>query len=280
MPHFSYSSIFTLGPAGTFSDEAAHRIDVSHSKIKYVKSFAEAALMLSTEADSAAVLPIENSVAGIVAPVQDLLITEGLVIVAEINLPVRYTLLVNDALEKVSTHFAHPQASEQTSKFTAKHLPESHVEFSNSNIDSGLRFIDASQQGKSAAAIVPASFAEKYPDSIHATDIQDYKSNTTRFIVVEKEKEGIRWDLTQQKTSLFIEFEDDRAGLLYNLLSIFNRYGINMCRLESRPSKDTPWFYVFYIDFSNNQNSQQCIEALGISPFRCKVLGSYSLIRS
>ncbi len=280
MPNFSYSSIFTLGPAGTFSDEAAHKISASHSKIIYTQTFAEALLMLSAKPNAVAVLPIENSVAGIVAPVQDLLVSEKLVIVAEINLPVRYTLLVNKPLEEIITHYAHPQAFEQTSKFTSQRLPKSHVKFSNSNVDSGVRFLEAAQQNSSVAAIVPLSFAEKYPEYIHSRDIQDYKSNTTRFIVVEKEKEDTVWDLTQQKTSLFIQFEDDRAGLLYNLLNIFNRFHINMCRLESRPAKDTPWFYVFYIDFTNNQNSQQCLEALANSPFRCKMLGSYSLITS
>ena len=234
--------------------------------------------MLSKEPDTAAVVPIENSVAGIVAQVQDLLVSEKLMIVAEINLPVRYALLANELLEKVATHFAHPQAFEQTSKFTAHHLPRSNVAFSNSNVDSGVRFIEEAQQHKPVAAIVPLSFAEKFPEYLYSTDIQDYKSNTTRFIVVQKEKDKLTLDLTQQKTSLFVEFSEDRAGLLYELLSIFNRYHINLCRLESRPSKDKPWFYVFYIDFTNNQNSQQCLETLENSSFQCKVLGSYNLI--
>ena len=278
MPHFSYSSIFTLGPAGTFSDEAAHKITSSSSTIIYMRTFAEALLMLSKEPDAAAVVPIENSVAGIVAQVQDLLVSENLIIVAEINLPVRHALLANEPLEKVATHFAHPQAFEQTNKFTARHLPRSNVAFSNSNVDSGIRFIEEARQHKSVAAIVPLSFAEKYAEYLYTTDIQDFKSNTTRFLVVQKERDNFIVDLTQQKTSLFIEFVEDRAGLLYELLNIFNRYQINLCRLESRPAKDKPWVYVFYIDFTNNQNSQQCLEALENTSFQCKILGSYSLI--
>lgn len=276
MPDFNYSSVFTLGPAGTFSDEASQKICTSPPTIVYTQTFAEAFILLSKEPGAGAVVPIENSVAGIVAQVQDMLVSEELHIVAEILLPVRYALLVKDPLDQIVVHYAHPQAFEQTSQFTAQHFPQSNVEFSKSNVDSGMRFLEAMGENKAAAAIVPLSFAEKYPQYLHSQDIQDYSSNTTRFLVVQKPPPPL--DLTQQKTSLFIEFQDDRAGLLYKLLSIFNRFHINLCRLESRPAKNTPWFYVFYVDFLNNENSQACLEVLRNSPFECRILGSYNTV--
>lgn len=276
MPDLNYSTIFTLGPAGTFSDEAAQKICTSATTIVYTQTFAKALIMLSKEPNAGAVVPIENSVAGTIAQVQEMLVSEALNIVAEIQLPVRYALLVKDPLQEIVTHYAHPQAFEQTSKFTAQHFPQSNVEFSNSNVDSSVRFLAAIRDNKPAAAIVPLSFAEKYPQYLHSKNIQDYKSNTTRFLVVQKKQLQEVFDWTQQKTSLFIEFKDDRSGLLYDLLSIFNRFQINLCRLESRPAKDTPWFYVFYVDFTNNENSQECLEVLKHSPFECQVLGSYS----
>ena len=278
MPEFNYPSIFTLGPAGTFSDEATQKICSPDSIISYTHTFAEALIMLSKVPQAVAVVPIENSVAGMVDQVQDLLVSSNLNIVAEIELPVRFALLVHGPLEAINTHYAHPQAIEQTSNFAAQHFPQSNVVFSNSNVDSGVRFFESVHKNHSVAAIVPVSFAEKYPEFIFEKDIQDYKSNTTRFLVVETQKNDLNFDFSRQKSSLFIEFKEDRAGLLYDLLSIFNRFKINLCRLESRPSKETPWFYVFYVDFSNNQYSHQCLEELQNSPFKCKVLGSYSLI--
>ena len=278
MPDFNYSTLFTLGPAGTFSDEASQKICPPSATIVYTQTFAEALIMLSKEPNAGAVVPIENSVAGIVAQVQDLLVSEPLQIVGEILLPVSYALLAKDPLDTIGVHYAHPQAFEQTSQFTAQHFPQSNVEFSQSNVDSGMRFLAAMGNNQAAAAIVPMSFAEKYPQYLHSQDIQDYATNTTRFLVVQKAQTGPVFDLTQQKTSLFIEFQDDRAGLLYKLLSIFNQFNINLCRLESRPAKNTPWFYVFYVDFLNNENSAACLEVLQNSPFECRILGSYSTV--
>ena len=278
MPEFNFPSILTLGPAGTFSDDAAQKICSASSVITYTHTFAEALFMLSKVPAAVAVVPIENSVAGMVAQVQDILVSDNLNVVAEIKLPVRYSLLAHGPLDGISTHYAHPQAIEQTSKFTAQHFPQSKVVFSNSNVDSGVRFFESVRKKQLVAAIVPVTFAEKYPEYLFEKDIQDYKSNTTRFLVVESRKNESNIDFSQQKTSLFIELKEDRAGLLYELLSIFNIFKINLCRLESRPSKETPWFYEFYVDFTNNQYSYQCLEVLQDSRFKCKVLGSYSLI--
>ncbi len=280
MHKFTYQSIFTLGPPGTFSDEVAQKVRSASTTIIYTRTFTEALIQLSQDASTAAVVPVENSVAGIVAQVQELLVSEDLIIVGEINLRVCYALLANGPLDEVVTHYAHPQALEQTSNFVAHHLPVSHVEFSHSNVDSGVQFLKALEQKKRVAAIVPLSFAEKHSEYIHSTDIQDYKNNTTRFLIVQKRSPNDSFDFTQEKTSLFVEFKEDRAGLLYELLSVFNKFDINLCRLESRPSKETPWFYVFYVDFTNNEQTQSCIESLQNSFFRCKILGSYSLIPS
>ncbi|MBF0286280.1 MAG: hypothetical protein HQM14_00565 [SAR324 cluster bacterium] len=280
MHTFNYQSIFTLGPPGTFSDEVAQKLRSASTSIIYTRTFAEALIQLSHNANTAAVVPIENSVAGIVAQVQELLVREDLIIVAEINLKVCYALLASSPLDQVVTHYAHPQALEQTSDFIARHLPVSNIEFSHSNVDSGVQFLNSLEQKKCVAAIVPLSFADKHPEYIHSKDIQDYKNNTTRFFIVQKKKNSDAFDFTQQKTSLFVEFKEDRSGLLYELLSIFNQFDINLCRLESRPSKETPWFYVFYVDFTNNEQTQACIDSLQNSFFRCKVLGSYNLIPS
>ena len=160
------SQIFTLGPEGTFSDEAAQKIRGDGAIVNYTGTFAEALFRVTEDQDSVAVVPIENSVAGTVAQVQDSLVSNKLVILGEINLLIEYSLLSNVAPEDVKLCFAHPQALEQCSKFLSKNLTEPQNQLTKSNVDSGIQFLQAikSDNGASSAAIVPASFADSYPE--------------------------------------------------------------------------------------------------------------------
>ena len=273
------SQIFTLGPEGTFSDEAAQKIRKDGVLVNFTGTFAEALFRVTEDPDSVAVVPIENSVAGTVAQVQDSLVSNKLVILGEINLLIEYSLLANVAPEEVKLCFAHPQALEQSSKFLSKNLTISQNQLTRSNVDSGIQFLKAIKSNDEAlAAIVPASFADSYPEWKVASGIQDYHNNTTRFLVVKPRRENEQHDFSRNKTSLYVEFQEDRSGLLYELLSVFNLFQINLCRLESRPAKDTPWAYVFYVDFFNSSETEACIDVLRVSNFRYKVLGSYDLV--
>jgi len=270
------SRIITLGPEGTFSDLAAQRVLQPSVSCHYVRTFAEALLEASERQDTVAVVPVENSVAGTVVPIQDALVRWNLRIFGEVSVQVRYGLLANVAPESVEILFVHPQAFEQTSDFQAHHLPQARPVFTDSNIDSGVRFLkEVDQLGFAGAAIVPFSFGEQNTDYLKHSDIQDYPNNTTRFLVVGPGQPEPAFDFSRTKTSVFIEFSEDRAGLLYELLSVFNRFHINLCRLESRPSKKVPWMYVFYVDFYNSSETQSCLDTLAASQFQFQVLGSY-----
>ncbi len=273
------SIIYTLGPQGTFSDEAARLAFSSDLPIHYTRTFQEAVLNVSQQPGSVGVVPVENSVAGTIAPVQDALVSDQLRVIGEVIVPVRYALLLQGAPDEAQTCYAHPQAYEQTSQFLAQHLPHARCVFSDSNVDSGVRFLDAvADPDFRGAAVVPTSFADKYPDRIFQEDIQDYSNNTTRFLVVRRMEGEESFDFTRRKTSIFVELHEDRSGLLYELLSIFQQYGINLCRLESRPSKTIPWAYVFYVDFYNTTGVTACLESLIQSQFRIRVLGSYDQV--
>ncbi len=268
-----------MGPEGTFSDEAARKIHSTGINITYTGTFAEALVRVTEVPDSVAVVPIENSVAGTVAQVQDSLVRNKLVILGEINLLIEYALLTNTEPENVKLCFAHPQALEQSSNFLSKNLPNAQSQLTRSNVDSGIQFFEAVESGKGAvAAIVPASYAEAHPEWKKASGIQDYHNNTTRFLVVRTRKENEILDYSRKKTTLYVEFQEDRSGLLYQLLSVFNLFQINLCRLESRPAKDTPWAYVFYVDFYNTEHTKACLDVMRVTNFNYKILGSYDLI--
>ncbi len=274
------SQIFTLGPQGTFSDEAAQKIRNTGVGVTYTSTFVEALVRVSEDPESVAVVPVENSVAGTVAQVQDSLVHYDLLILGEINLPIEYALLANAELEQVKLYFSHPQALEQSSGFISKNLGKAQNQFTRSNVDSGIQFLEAvDSEPKPVAAIVPLSFADKYQKWKCASAIQDYQNNTTRFLVVRSRQANEQLDFSRKKTSLLVEFQEDRSGLLYHLLSVFNLFQINLCRLESRPAKDTPWAYVFYVDFYNTAETVACLDVIRVSKFRYKVIGSYDLIK-
>jgi len=273
------TQILTLGPRGTFSDEAAQRIVQSGVSISYTKTFHETLFRVSENANYVAVVPVENSVAGTVAQVQDSLVKNNLIILGELNLLIEYALLSNGDLKSIKFCFAHPQALEQSSRFISKNMNQVESKLTMSNVDSGIQFLNAVDSGESlVAAIVPLSFAKDNKKWLHSSGIQDYKNNTTRFLVVRSRDSEEELDFSRNKTSLLIEFQEDRSGLLYQLLSVFNLFQINLCRLESRPAKNTPWAYVFFVDFYNSKDTKHCLDVLSSSNFKYKVLGSYDLL--
>ena len=276
MPYSHIPNVFTLGPPGTFSDQAARHVCSNFQAIHLTKNFNDAIVRLAETPYSVAVVPIENSVAGTVTQIQDALVTEELIILDEFPMRIRYALLANAPLHQVTQFFAHEQAYGQTLQYTTRHLSSADHIYTRSNTHSAAQFVSTREQQIPQAAIVPINLVEEYQDFVVAKNIQDYANNTTRFVVVRKREDKEQLDFRKRKTSLFIEFETDRAGLLYEMLSIFNAYRINLCRLESRPSKRVPWSYVFFVDLYNNQESQRCLNDLEQAGFRAKILGCYN----
>jgi prephenate dehydratase len=290
--------IYTLGPAGTFSDRASQRLRAhlgtlagadsdSDSgnpvpEIEHTRTIPE--VLARTEADPAAlgVFPIENSDTGTVVFAQDALVKHGVTIEWELNLRVRFALLANAPLEQVTTLFSQPVAYDQCGFFLAERLPGARVSFTNSNTESGAAFL-AAQAGphgreQPCAAIVPVELAQAHPHLRAAEDIQNYANNTTRFLAVRAARRPVAFDGARFKTSILVEPEDDRPGLLYDLLSVFNRHQLNLCRLESRPAKVRPWTYVFFMDFNNNAHSAQALAELEHGDRKVTVLGSYDRV--
>ena len=169
------TQIYTLGPQGTFSDEAAQKVlKTGVRSVTYTGTFADALAKVTEDLGSAAVVPVENSVAGTVAQVQDSLVSNDLIILGEINLPIEYSLLANAELDQIEDCFAHPQALEQSSGFITNNLGKAQNHFTRSNVDSGIRFLEAVDSGnKTVAAIVPATFAQENSKWRKASAIQD-----------------------------------------------------------------------------------------------------------
>lgn len=221
-----------------------------------------------------AVLPIENSRAGAVGDVYDLLMKYDNVIVAETYLKVSHCLLglPGASLEQINTVYSHPQGLMQCTEFLEQHRDWQQVGQSNTAV-SARKVLEEGDSSK--AAIASELAAKRYGLEILSRDISDDRNNTTRFIIVQRPKEFLA---DAQKISLCIETEHV-SGALYNQLSHFIFNGLNMTKIESRPIPERAWEYRFYIDFEGNLSDPAVKNALvGIEAeaSRIKILGNYT----
>jgi prephenate dehydratase len=276
--------LYTLGPPGTFSDKAAHRVrthlgaqGAAAAAIAYTRTIPEVLARTEADAEALGVFPIENSDAGTVLFAQDSLARHKVTLEWELNLRVRFSVLANAPPARVRRVLSHPVAYDQCTAWLERHLPEAQVTFTTSNIESGQQFL-AQRGGEPLAAIVPQDFGAGHPELLAGEDVQTYADNTTRFLVARAAPGPVAHDFTRFKTSILIEPEEDRPGLLYDLLSVFKRHDLNLCRLESRPAKVRPWTYVFFLDFNNNARTAQALAELERGDRRITILGSYDRI--
>lgn len=191
----------------------------------------------------AGVLPIENSLAGSILDNYDLLLEHQLPIVGELSLNVRHCLLGKPGmrLEDVKVAYSHPQALAQSMPFLKRHGIEARAAYDTAGSARELALRDE----PGAAAIASARAGQIYGLTVLAEGIQTRSDNTTRFFVVQRERPA---GLRAEKASLVFA-APNAPGSLYRVLGAFERHGLNLTKIESRPTRDTPWEYHFYVDF-------------------------------
>jgi prephenate dehydratase len=187
-----------------------------------------------------------------------------------VNLPIRNCLLGKGGSE-IRVIISHPQPLAQCRQYIRDHYPNAEVRTTGSTSHAAK----LAQEFPEMAAIAGVGAAEKYGLLVLARDIQDAVENVTRFAVVGKEMTAATG---RDKTSLVIYLERDRPGALYEILQEFAGQGINLSRIESRPSRRGLGDYYFYIDLEGHISDQPVKEALqgiGKKASMVKVLGSY-----
>jgi len=237
------ASVAYQGEAGAYSDEAAQVVRPGARTLGF-ESFALTFRSLLDRKVDAAVLPVENSLAGIVQEVNDLLWDNRLLtVVGEHVHPVRHCLLGHG--EPVRRAISHPQALAQCRRW----LAENNVE--------AVPFMDTAGAARQVAeshvtglgAIASKSAAKRYGLEIIAEGVQDDPSNRTRFLVIER---GIptRPEAAAPNCKASLAFvAAHRPGSLVAALQAFSQRGVNLTRLDSRPLRDRPFEYLFYVDF-------------------------------
>jgi prephenate dehydratase len=272
------TTIATLGPAGTFSDQVAKEFRRSlrgDIAINYCNSIKKVFKAVSDGCDYG-IVPIENLSEGFIPLVLDLLVTSRLRIIGERIIPINFSCISSLAdtrdIEKLFVQFV---SRGQCSEFIES-LGE-HVEIVTTDSNTLALTRMTGDPGKSAA-IVPSHFVGPGDFPLVITNINDYPNNQTRFFVLTGENTNTP-DCTSPgcKTSLIIINDDDHPGLLEKILSAFSKQHINLLAITSRPTKEQFGKYHFFIGLAGSQNDIRVINALEeigkIS--RVKILGSY-----
>lgn len=265
--------IGALGPEGSYSEKAAllwSRGLPEGAELVYCNDFE--AVLEGVEAGllDAGVVPVENSLEGAVTAVMDLLLRLNVMIVGELNLPIRHCL-VGRGEGEVRIILSHPQALAQCRKYLRQNYPQAEVRTTGSTSHAAR----LAQEFPEMAAIAGADAAEKYGLHILAREIQDAGDNVTRFIAVAREKVMATG---RDRTSLIIYLDRDRPGALFSILEEFADRQINLTRIESRPSRKGLGDYYFYIDLEGHMDDKGVREALLAVTEKAamvRVLGSY-----
>ena len=266
-----------LGPAGTFSEEAALGFFGSSIVRVHCASIDEVFRTTAAGAADFGVVPVENSTEGVVARSLDLFLTEPLFIIGETSLFVRQNLLRREnALPGIQAVCAHPQALAQCHGWLSNHLPNVERRPVASNAE-GARL---ASQDPSLAAIASVRAASEFGLHVVSPAIQDDPHNRTRFaIVTHPDRHPSPQASGHDCTSLVVSVTN-RPGAVHDMLVPLKAHGVSMTRFESRPARSGQWEYYFYVDLQGHPDEPHVAAALaelrGVCSF-FKVLGTYPL---
>jgi chorismate mutase/prephenate dehydratase len=261
------------GAEGAYSEEATISFFGEDIKRFHVESFRDAFGALEDGSADYAVLPIENSTAGIVSEVYDLLTEYENYIVGEQIIDIKHCLLgvPGAELSDITTVFSHPQSLMQSARFLAEHSNIRQVSMQNNAF--AARKV-AEDKDKTQAAIASKRAGKIYGLEILKEAVNQAESNSTRFIVVTNKKVYLKG---AGKVSLCLEIPHE-AGSLYHIMSHFIYNGLNMTKIESRPIEERNWEYRFFIDFDGNLEDsavKNALRGLREEARMMKILGNY-----
>lgn len=260
------------GELGAYSEQAIYKFFGQEAEVVPCQTFADLFDRVSDGAAEFGVAPVENSTAGTIVPVYDLLLEHDLHVVGEIKFRVVHCLIsfAGTKLEEIKKIYTHPQAWAQCSTF-CRQYPWEYVP---SYDTAGSVKIIKQGNLQNAAAIASSRAAEIYGMEVLRPGIESHNGNVTRFFVVSRE---VSSSSGSNKISLAFATRNE-PGALYECLGEFAGQGINLTKIESRPRLNRPWEYVFYLDLEGNLDDKVCVQAVSGLLKRAafvKILGSY-----
>lgn len=264
-------NIAFLGPAGTFTEEAALKHFGHSVKTTAMQSIDEVFREVESGSCHYGVVPVENSTEGVITHTLDNFSRSVLKIVGEVELRIHHHLLAQvDSMDQIETVYSHQQSLAQCRQWLDANMSTVQREAVASNAYAANKVKDMAK----AAAIASSSAAQKYDLNILASNIEDQPDNTTRFLVIGHNEVSATGE---DKTSLLVS-APNQSGALHQLLAPFAKHNVSLTRIESRPSRSAKWEYVFFLDLEAHIDDMPLSNALDelrqVSDM-VKILGSY-----
>jgi len=260
-----------LGPEATFSHIAALNYFGTSAELIPVETILDVFEEVSSERVNFGVVPIENSIEGVVATTLDAIYEYGLKVCGEIYESISHHLMNQTGkLEDIKKILSHPQAIAQCRKWLRKKLPSIPIE----TVPSTAFAAKWAAVDEKVGAIASLMAAKLYHLQIVAKNIEDIRGNSTRFWIIGKQEVE---PTGNDKTSLIFSVAD-KPGALFEVLKCFAERGINLTKIESRPSKNEPWKYIFFLDCEGHvkdENIRLCLEEMQNYCLQVVWLGSY-----
>jgi chorismate mutase/prephenate dehydratase len=262
-----------MGPRASFSNLAA--LKKFGSQVNYVAC--DNILEVFQNVDKGhcdyGVVPIENSIEGAVTHTFDLLVDSDLKICSQILLEISHNLLSKTTIDKIKTIYSHPNVFGQCRNWLHDHLPKAE----RIEVSSTTRAAQIAAKRKNSACIASILAAKVYNLNILKKNIEDSVHNITRFLVISTVDVPTTG---KDRTSILFSIKD-KVGALQDMLSPFRKNGINLTKIESRPSKRKAWDYYFFVDFEGHRQDKHVARALKQLESKCnslKILGSYPVV--
>ncbi len=268
-------TLYFLGPKGTYSEIAAKKIsEILEDKInlKEISTIKKVAALTNETPDALGVLPIENSIEGIVRPTVDSLYDLNIKVQAQIDIKIEHCLISKTKDKtKIKHIISHPQALAQASQYIVSNFDEN-IELINANstAEAGNFLLN---KDDTYAAVASFELCKELGLNLLDKNIGDIKENKTRFVLVSLDK--INFNKKDARTSIVFNTKNE-SGALLKILEIFKKYNLNLVYLESRPSKKVFGEYNFFADIDKGKNEIE--SALKEIKNECnfyKFLGSY-----
>ena len=265
------TTVAFLGPEGTFTHEAVLKHFGHSVKAEPLMAFDE--IFREVEAGSAdyAVVPVENSTEGSVNLTLDLLQNTSLSICGEVALRIHQHLMAKaPSLEGVKRVYSHAQSLAQCREWLDAHLPAAERIAVSSNAEAA-RLASVEED---SAAVAGLAAAERFNVPLLQRNIEDNPNNTTRFLILGRSSVP---PSGEDKTALLLSTRN-KAGALHQLLEPLSRHGISMTRIESRPSRQGVWEYVFFVEILGHREDHKvahALEELEKEAALFKLLGSF-----
>ena len=260
-----------LGPEVTFTHQAA--LKKFGGSVSYLSCDNISDVFGEVEKGNAdyGVVPIENSTEGAVNHTLDMFVDSSLVICSEVYSPIKHSLLSKaNSIKAIKRVYSNPQVFGQCRKWIEKNIPQVKLVESSST----AKAAQIASKNASYACMASTLAAKKYQLKVLAKSIEDSSNNITRFLVIGKKMSKVSG---KDMTSIVFSVKD-KPGILHDMLGPFKNAGINLTKIESRPSKKKVWKYYFFVDMEGHTEDKDIKKAISNLKKKCyflKNLGSY-----